>query len=225
MKVTLIDKNTNGINTVIQALSLCRDKQCTESTVDHCLTAKPVPHLSALEFTWFCFLVEGVSIKTRLQQARHRHFSSMERSTRSINMDSAEVILPTTTKHKEHFAECYDISCLGFNRANICETNEDAAYLLPLGTETKFVLAGNGRVWFEYLRQRLCKKHVQAEHYELAKELSRQLIKEVSQFEYAHPCNTCGACKTKAQREGNCLGKTKNNSKSSMGNVRRPAKH
>ena len=181
MKVTLVDKNINGVNTVIEALSLCRDKQCTESTVDHCLTAKPVPHLSALEFTWFCFLIEGVSIKTRLQQVRHRHFSSMERSTRSIDVGDSEVITPTDD------LERYVTICRRLcDVATLTYPLEDVAYILPLATETKFMLAGNGRVWFDYLRQRLCKKHVQAEHYELARELYRQLLQEIPQFKYAH---------------------------------------
>jgi len=189
LKVTLIDKNVNGINTVIQALSLCRDKQCTEATVDHCLTAKPVPHLSALEFTWFCFLIEGVSIKTRIQQLRHRHFSTMERSTRSIDVGDSEAITPADDL--ERYA---DDMLLMYDVATLTHPLEDAAYILPLATETKFMLAGNGRVWFEYLQKRLCPEFVQAEHYLLAKELHKQLIKEIPQFKYAHPCRDCGQC-------------------------------
>lgn len=195
MKVTLIDKNANGINTAIQALSLCRDKRCTEQTVDECLTAKPVPHLSVLEFTWFCFLVEGVSIKTRLQQARHRHFSSMERSTRSIDLSNTKGVIPPTTSEIPYYQLGYEDGLKAYAYGIGGEKLEDVAYLLPLGTETKFMLAGNGRVWFDYLRQRLCPEFVQAEHYLMAKEFWKHLCKEVSQFKYANTCLHCNECR------------------------------
>lgn len=194
MKVALIDKNTNGIKTIIDALSLCRDKQCTEETVNHCLTAKPVPHLSALEFCWFCFLVEGVSVKTRIQQLRHRHFSTMERSTRAINLSGHDAVVPPSTSSHGEYERFYDYVQGLYGNTLITEEMEDAAYLLPLGIETKFVLAGNGRVWFEYLQKRLCPKFVQAEHYLLAKELHKQLVKEIPQFKYANPCLNCKQC-------------------------------
>ncbi len=195
MKITLIDKNVNGIDTVIQALSLCRDKPCTESTVDHCLTAKPVPHLSALEFVWFVFEVDGLSVKARIQQLRHRLASTMERSTRAIDMSDCTFVVPPTAKHPERFIERYEqIRRMYTNAISEGETKEDASYLLPLATSTRFTWAVNGRVAFEYLQKRLCKKHVQAEHYKLAAEIYRQLVKEIPQLRYAHPCQYCLQC-------------------------------
>lgn len=194
MKVTLIDKNTNGIETMLTALNLCRDKQCTEQTIDQCLMAKPIPHLSVLEFCWFCFLVEGVSVKARIQQLRHRHFSTMERSTRSIDVGGHKTIVPPMITNREGFKAHYKDSVAAYDVALILDGLEDAAYLLPLGIETKFVLAGNGRVWFEYLQKRLCLEFVQTEHYLLAKELHKQLVKEIPQFKYANPCLNCKQC-------------------------------
>lgn len=196
MKVTLIDKNINGIDTIISGLSLCRDKQCTEKTVDHCMTAKPVPHLAALEMCWFAFLVEGVSVKTRIQLERHRMFSSIERSTRSINMSDMELIIPPTAKNPEHFKISYMEAMFNYELAiKQGESLEDASYLLPAAIETRFQLSGNGRVWFEYLQKRLCKKHVMPEHFNFALELYRQLVKEIPCFRYAIPCRECGECR------------------------------
>jgi len=196
MKVTLIDKNINCIDTTISGLSLCRDKQCTKKTVDHCMTAKPVPHLAALEMCWFCFAVEGVSVKMRIQLERHRMFSSIERSTRSINMSDAEFIIPPTAKNPEHFKISYMEAMHNYELAiKQGESLEDAAYLLPVGVETKFQLSGNGRVWFEYLQKRLCRKHVQREHYLFAREIYKQLVREIPQFKCAHPCRECKQCK------------------------------
>lgn len=192
MRVELVD-STNG--TMIEALSMCRDKQCTEQTIDHCLKAKPVPHLAVLEFSDFTFRVEGLSVKARIQLERHRLFSSMERSTRHINMSEAEFIVPPTAKNKGLF-EKYLGGCRWFYNSLIenGESEEDAAYILPLAVETRFYLKGNGRVFFEYFTKRLCKKHVQPEHYLFARELYRQLVKQIPQFKYANPCRGCGQC-------------------------------
>lgn len=195
MKVTLIDKNTNGINTIIDALNICRDKQCTEKTLTDCLNAKPFPHLSVLEFSWFCFLIEEVSIKTRIQQLRHRTFSTMERSTRHIDMSSYGGVVPAGAGFTDTFEEFYGIIKTLYAEMSETEKLGDAAYILPLGTETKFLLAGNGRVWFEYLQKRLCPEFVQEEHYLFAEEIYRQLVKEIPQFEFANPCLKCGVCR------------------------------
>lgn len=197
MKVTLIDKNTNGIDTMIRALSLCRDKECTEQTIDRCLTSKPVPHLSVLEFMWFVFDVDGLSVKARIQHMRHRLNSPMERSTRSINMSDCDFVVPPTAKNPEMFIDFYEqIRQMYISLLNSGETLEDASYVLPMGTSTKFTFACNGRVLYEYFEKRLCRKHVLAEHYEFAKKLYMLAIKEFPQFKYAHPCDKCGECQT-----------------------------
>ncbi len=195
MKVTLIDKNINGIHTITKALSICRDKKCTEKTIDSCLAAKPIPHLSTLEFAWFVFEIEGLSIKVRIQHLRHRLASTMERSTRSIDMSNCTFIVPPTAKHPEKFIERYEqIRQMYISALNEGESIEDASYLLPLATSTKFTWAVNGRILYEYFQKRLCKKYVQAEHYQLAYELFKQVIALVPQFKYAHPCKKCGGC-------------------------------
>lgn len=200
MKVTLIDSNVGGASTIISGLSLCRDKQCTEQTIDHCMTAKPVPHLAALEMCWFAFLVEGVSVKMRIQLERHRMFSSIERSTRHINMSEAEFVVPPTVKDPELFKAAYTACKMWYMKAIDCEEKEeDAAYLLPLGVTTKFQLAGNGRVWFEYLQKRLCKKKVQREHFLFAREVYKQFVRQMPVFKYAHPCRECRECRADAR--------------------------
>jgi flavin-dependent thymidylate synthase len=192
MKVILIDKNLQGVKTIISGLSLCRDKQCTATTIEHCITAEPFPHLSALEMCWFAFLVEGLSVKTRIQLERHRLFSTIERSTRSINMSDAKFVTPETAKGAHTFRQSYSSAISEYEEAlHLGESFEDAAYLLPLGVTTKFQIAGNGRVWFEWLQKRLCKKYVQAEHGSFAIEVWRLLKKEMDFFEYAMPCGDC----------------------------------
>jgi len=195
MRVTLIDANSNGMQSMVDTIGICRNKKCTLDTIEKALEAKPVPHMSVLEFGWAMVKVEGVSIKTARQLFRHRHFSYMEESTRSVDMSKAEMIEPKTAQ--DEFGMFLDSSMSYYQEAILeyCETLEDAAYLLPLGITTKFFLAGNIRTWFEYFEKRLCKKHVQDEHWALAVMAWELLQTEFPILAKAHPCKKCGKCK------------------------------
>jgi thymidylate synthase ThyX len=192
MRVILIDANTHGMQSMVDAIGICRNKKCTLDTIEKALKAKPVPHMSVLEFGWAMVRVEGVSIKTARQLFRHRHFSYMEESTRSVDMRRAEIIKPINFD-EERFDALWPggyVDALGGG-----ESLEDAAYLLALGTETKFYLAGNIRSFFEMFGQRLCKKHVQDETYRLAVMMWELLQTEFPILSKAHPCKKCGKCK------------------------------
>jgi len=180
---------------MIDSLGICRGNACTQRTLEGAIIAKPVPHLSVLEFGWACLLVEGVSIKTRIQLLRSRMFSTMERSTRSINLFDAETIVPSTSIYPAVFREVLNQAMIEYDGTiNDGESLEDAAYLLPLATETEFYLAGNMRIWYEYFQKRLCKKHVQDEHYQLAMSMWTVLKEKFPILITAHPCGNCGAC-------------------------------
>jgi thymidylate synthase ThyX len=194
MKVTLVDYNSKGVETMVQALGICREKECTEATLERVLNAKPVPHSSALEFGWVCLKVEGVSVKTRIQLLRSRLFSTMERSTRSIDMRRAKCIVPEAANYRTPYD--YEEHMEAYNYAiYVNETLENASYLLPLAVETSFFLAGNLRVFYEYFQKRLCKKHVQDEHYKMAVQMWNTIRDVFPVMNLAHPCKACGVCK------------------------------
>lgn len=197
MKITMIDSSSQGIQTMLSAIGICRGRECTKESLEKALDAKPVPHMSILEFGWVCMRVEGVSIKTRLQLVRHRLYGNIERSTRSLNMSEEEFVIPETVVNKELFYWSLKRSIAGYEDAlQRGESLEDSAYLLPLGITTKFLLSGNLRVFFEYFEKRLCKKHVQAEHYELALGMWNEISELFPIMRKAHPCANCGACAT-----------------------------
>lgn len=199
MRVTITDSNARGTQTMLDALGICRGNECTTDTLIKALGARPVPHMSVLEFGWVCMLVEGVSVKTRIQVLRSRLFSTMERSTRSIDMSNAAVVIPETVKCKDCFGLNIEDSMDGYEDAlEEGESLEDASYLLPMGTETDFYMAANLRVWYEYFQKRLCKKHVQDEHYRLAVEMWHELCELYPIMQGAHPCKACGACRDEA---------------------------
>lgn len=193
--MTVVDRNSNGFNTMIDALGICRGNECTLETLNKALNAKPVPHMSVLEFGWVCIKVEGISVKTRIQVLRSRLFSTMERSTRSVDMTDAEVIIPETSNNK---TDMFERMCNQVYRYSDSiedgESIEDASYLLPMGVETSFFMAANLRVWFEYMQKRLCKKHVQDEHFRLAMEMWNTICELYPVMQKAHPCSVCGDC-------------------------------
>ena len=55
MKITVLDSNTKGTGTMLRAIGICRDRECTVTTLENALGAKPVPHMSVLEFGWVGF--------------------------------------------------------------------------------------------------------------------------------------------------------------------------
>jgi len=195
MNVIMIDHNAQGMETMIASLGICRGNDCTLKTLEGALVAKPVPHMSVLEFGWACLKVEGVSVKTRLQVLRSRMFSTMERSTRAIDMSEAECITPKTTMLYPKYDRAYVKAFNEYESLIKIDSLEDASYMLPLATETEFFLAGNIRVWYEYFQKRLCKKHVQDEHYRLALRMWQVLCLAFPILHSAHPCDDCGACK------------------------------
>ena len=195
MKITLIDSNARGLNTMLQALGICRGKECTLDTLDKALEAKPVPHMSVLEFGWVCLLVEGVSVKTRIQVLRSRLFSTMERSTRSIDMGESYFVIPETSIRPKSMQRVMTLELQEYALAKQGgESLEDSAYLLPLGIETSFFMAGNLRIFFEYFQKRLCKKHVQDEHYRLALDMWHMVTELFPIVLKAHPCKACREC-------------------------------
>ena len=190
MNVTLVDSNTSGIENVIHALSVCRDKVCTEDTVLQCLRAKPEPHLSMLEFMWFCFKCENIPIRVLWQLVRHRHFSFMVRSSRHVlNTDVVDTGVPQI-----------DLLVNDMNDLIQQLATEDNDFTLDqlswgqtMAHTTDFFLAGNGRVFYEYLKKRLCKKYVLAAHYNFSKLIYKELASKVPAV-YNRTLLPCKAC-------------------------------
>jgi len=111
-------------------------------------------------------------------------------------MSKVDRIVPATANDEDVLMDEMTNSLYGYRSALLAgESLEDAAYLLPLGIETSFLLAGNLRVWFEYFQKRLCKKHVQDEHYRLALDMWNEISELFPIMRKAHPCKACRMCK------------------------------
>lgn len=193
MKITLVDSNINGINMPIKVLSVCRQRACTESTLESCLFEKPQPHLSPLEFMWFCLHLEDIPIRVLWQLVRHRQFSFMAKSSRhnimseivdlaTVEEHTGRVLADLTSEQKEIFFK-YGA--------------EEAGWLQTMAHTSEWYMAGNGRVFYEYLQKRLCRRYVLPEHYELANSIYKVLntvAPKVYNSSTVIPCSECGKC-------------------------------
>lgn len=139
-------------------------------------------HLSVLEHCSASFLVT-CSVRVLGQLTRHRHLSFTCKSARGSVFDtciipdgmydfakkhgvSKEVVDSMIDKHP--MLHAYK-ECIADGLAE-----QDAAYFLPQGVETSFVVTGNFRAWYEYLPKRLCKRAM-PEHRKLAEAIQKCL--------------------------------------------------
>ena len=197
LEVKLVDCNDMWVGTAVNGVGLCRNANSSILTLEKCVDAE---HYSTLENMWFAFEVSGLSVKARIQLLRHRMFSTIERSTRSIYMGEAECIVPATAENPDLFKISYKRALSDYRELVARgESLEDASYVLPVAVETKFMMSGNGRMFFEYLQKRLCKKHVQAEHFTFARDIYYELCGVHDGvfgdiFCKADPCRKCEGC-------------------------------
>jgi thymidylate synthase (FAD) len=147
-------------------------------------------HESVLEHVSVTFYVEGVSRNLSHELIRHRHLSFSELSQRFVDMSNARFVNPPAhrSRYHEDFPSISEVGdYLAYYEAGVNATQgnggtrkqarEAARYLLPSGTETKFVVTGNLRAWRDVLKKR-DSKHADAEMQLFAKEVKRQLLIE-----------------------------------------------
>lgn len=137
-------------------------------------------HLSVLEHCSASFLVT-CSVRVLGQLTRHRHLSFTCKSARGSVFD--KFVMPdgfTPYVIKRGFSkETVDyyaprILSAYHDYINTGLAEQDAAYFLPQGVETSFVVTGNFRAWYEYLPKRLCKRAM-PEHRKLAEAIQKCL--------------------------------------------------
>lgn len=124
-------------------------------------------HESVLEHASVSFYVQGVSRNMLLELERHRHLSFSVISTRFVNSEHTEVIIPPALRgdtmaenviieQAEQARQAYvalndRLVLAGKTRK---EAREAARVALSGNLETKFVVTGNLRAWRDVLRKR-----------------------------------------------------------------------
>lgn len=148
-----------------------------------------VGHFSVLEHANATFYITGVSRSLTHELVRHRHFSYSQLSQRYVDESDTEFIPPPVIagndileeRFWENMREALDnyvalAESLTRNLPELKrkEIRQAARSVLPNATETKIVVTGNYRAWWEFLLLRAT-EHADVEIRALAIEILRQL--------------------------------------------------
>ena len=94
---------------------------------------------------------------TSQQFERHRNFSYLERSMRYVTFDSIdnfEVVLPDAYREDEKVLHQIETSFDLYKQLRNGMSADEARYVLPMCTATKFCVSGDLTWWLEFLRLR-----------------------------------------------------------------------
>lgn len=135
-------------------------------------------HESVLEFAHATFLIEGISRACAAQLTRHRLASFVQESQRYVDVRGQALVRPPSFSEEdwERAAELYShaVALYGDLLARGVP-KEDARFVLPIGAETRLVVAANFREWRHILRLRLARS-AQWEIRELARRVLAILV-------------------------------------------------
>lgn len=181
--VNLIAITPNSVDVIKTACSMPYGKDISDKALDSIIKSG---HTSVLEHAVATFHVK-CSVRVLGQITRHRFLSFTVKSARVSKYDT--VIDPKTLEPKpierEYNARAY------MEVKDFLDT-EEAAYWLPQGVQTEFVVTGNFREWLHYLGLRMCKRAM-PEHQKLATEIWKILKKEAPQV-FDRKILKCGDC-------------------------------
>ena len=131
-----------------------------------------VGHYSILEHSHVTMYVDRVPRYWSHEQVRHRHFNYSQLSQRFFVPDKVELIVPPALWDEKNIAQEFldygeEVGKKYFNKLSslyddigsgsfaLKKTSREAARaILPECTETKIVITGNLRSWYEYLQKR-----------------------------------------------------------------------
>lgn len=162
--VELLSITPNATDLIKTACSMPYGKDISDKVLQGIITSG---HTSVLEHAVASFHVK-CSVRVLGQITRHRFLSFTVASARAREFDT--FINPGTLdsyKNSTYLEEYQDSLNLGMS-------HEDAAYWLPQGVETEFVVTGNFREWLHYLGLRMCKRAM-PEHRKVAEEIYKVL--------------------------------------------------
>jgi thymidylate synthase (FAD) len=142
-------------------------------------------HESVLEHASATFYIEGVSRSLLAEITRHRHLSFSVESQRYVDYSNTEPVYPPASQPNENYIinsayddalDAYDRLYENFREQGLTrkQAREAARSVLPNCAPVAMVVTGNMRAWRDVLKKRYS-THADAEIFELAKELLRQL--------------------------------------------------
>lgn len=180
--VELLSITPNAADLIKTACSMPYGKDISDNALKSIINSG---HLSVLEHATATFKVK-CSVRVLGQITRHRHLSFTCKSARGSKFDT----FYDPTNQREYKGDCslsYYADALDIGLAE-----QDAAYWLPQGVETEFVVTANFRAWFEYLPKRQCKRAM-PEHRKVANEI-KGLLADACPLVFDRNFLNCNRC-------------------------------
>ena len=154
-------------------------------------------HFSVIEHASVSFRIEGVSRSLTHELVRHRHHSFSQLSQRYVDEGETKFIVPPLIRNaapsvQREFQEAMASALESYKVIASLLTDEfpdktrkeirqTARAVLPNATETKLVITGNYRAWWELIEKRAT-EHADVEIRALAVEILRQLQREAPEI-------------------------------------------
>lgn len=184
-EVKLLSITPNSEDLIKKACSMPYGSNITDAALNNIIKSG---HTSVLEHAVASFHVK-CSVRVLGQITRHRFLSFTVKSARASEFDT--FISPNWCYSPLHYDDC---SALDRYKTALAKgmKHEDAAYYLPQGAETEFVVTGNFREWMHYLSLRLCKRAM-PEHRRVAQQIYDILRKEAPVI-FERKILKCGDC-------------------------------
>lgn len=210
-KITILPETTiDPISLMGRRAGICLGKDITDSEKNYkrgldCIKSN---HGRVFEFVNIEAIIEGYSARVIREWYTHIGGSPtrLQSSTRYINYDNFEYIIPKTVQTEEQKAWYNNaIDTISHTLKNLEESGvkrEDAAMLLPLGMATKIVDKRNVRNVISMAEQRMCSR-AYWEYRELFNEYIKQLKLYSEEWVTLIPmvmqpkCETLGYCPEK----------------------------
>ena len=124
-------------------------------------------HFSILEHASATFYITGVSRALLAEITRHRHLSFSVRSQRFVDESDANIVIPPAVRGSEKLMWEFENAATGARHSyrelvealldsglTRKQAREAARAVLPNMTETKIVVTGNTRAWYEVIERR-----------------------------------------------------------------------
>ena len=181
MRVELVDHTPDPEQAIAKAAAICWNSESTPEKNKLRLEAMLAKgHFSPLRFAYATFEVSGVSRIQANQQVRVAHAGFLQESQRYVPNNEIAFIYPPSFQQlsKDQQKQIAAVQATVWDTyISLVEAGipiEDARYLLPLGTATKYTMTGNFQMWLSYLKARTSDA-AQWEIRAVAQEIGRQL--------------------------------------------------
>ena len=220
MKVTLVSKPMNAVQSICLAIAIMKEKDPLEYIRHSTVTQQQLMIeeimktrlRGALEFASFEFLIEGCSRTFTHQLVRHRSFHFSQQSMRFFDARESEFYNPLGTDENTNLVKMSQLQLAAEDviaaYADLIDTGipvQDARSILPQNITTKIMFGCNFRGLLDMAEVRMCKQ-TQGEFRSLMSQI-KSILEEEEPFlasKLVPACERSGRCEFKSIYDRPC---------------------